>query len=269
MTVVICSWRMRALLLRCLETVGQERERDWQVVVVVNSDEDGTAGAVRARFPWVELIVNPVNRGVAAARNQGMGEAQGRVIILLDADTTVPLGSLRGLAGALLRDPKVGVIGPRLVSPRGEPQATARQFPTMLSKLRRRSPPLLARLLPSDAIELGNEPRRVGYVIGACQAIRTRALHQVGFLDERIFYGPEDVDFCLRMWKEGWQVVWDPRFTIVHHEQRATRRRVLSRLMLRHLHGLAYFFFKHRYLLHLPTFLTQIADADAEAGAVA
>ncbi len=89
-------------------------------------------------------------------------------------------------------------------------------------------------------------------MIGACQAIRREALGEVGVLDEVIFYGPEDVDLCLRMWRRGWRVLWDPGATIVHHEQRETRLRPLSPLMVRHAVALAYFFFKHRYLWRAP-----------------
>jgi len=88
-------------------------------------------------------------------------------------------------------------------------------------------------------------------VIGACQLVRRRALAEVGPLDERIFYGPEDVDFCLRLWRKGWKVLYAPDSLVIHHERRLTRR-LLSRLTFRHAAGLAYYFAKHRYLIHAP-----------------
>ena len=65
--------------------------------------------------------------------------------------------------------------------------------------------------------------RPVDYVIGACQVIRHSALREVGLLDERIFYGPEDVDMCLRLQQAGWQVVYNPDAVVVHKERRVTR----------------------------------------------
>jgi GT2 family glycosyltransferase len=253
-SIVICTWRMRDLITRCLESVTVEAPPDWEVIVVVNGDEDGTVAAIRTSFPQVHLIVNGRNRGVGPARNQGMAVARAPFVILLDADTTVIPGSLTGLVNALQQAPDAGVIGPRLVSPSGERQGTARNFPTVLTKLRRRLPARLAARLPMDAVPDGDRPVAVGYVIGACQALRRAALAQVGPLDEAIFYGPEDVDLCLRMWKAGWKVVWDPRFVVVHHEQRITRRRVVSTLTARHALALAYFFLKHGYLFRPPTY---------------
>jgi N-acetylglucosaminyl-diphospho-decaprenol L-rhamnosyltransferase len=245
---------MRDLLLRCLDSLEASIPPDWEIIVVVNADVDGTAAATRVRFPRVRLIVNARNRGVGRARNQGLAVASGDVVVLLDADTEALPGALEALAATLMAEPDIGVVGPQLVSSSGDPQRTARTFPTILTKVRRRAPTPLRRLLPSDDLADSANPREVGYVIGACQAIRSVALEEVGNLDEGIFYGPEDVDLCLRMWKSGWRVVWDPTVTIMHHEQRATRRRLLSTLTLRHGAGLARYFMKHRYLFRAPAF---------------
>src|SRR5260370_16551413 len=89
-SIVICSRRMRRLLLDCLAAIEADGAEDWEVTVVVNGDDDGTAGAVRARFPAVRLIVNPANAGIAPARNQGIAVARGEVVGLLDAHTPPP-----------------------------------------------------------------------------------------------------------------------------------------------------------------------------------
>jgi GT2 family glycosyltransferase len=253
---------MRELLLRCLTTIEESIPTDWRVIVVSNGDSDGTVEATRSQFPWIQLIVNSQNRGVGHARNQGISEASGAVVVLLDADTEVPAGALERLVASLMAEPDVGVVGPRLVSPSGELQYTARTFPTILTKVRRRSPAVLRRILPSDDLVESDGPRSAGYVIGACQAIRRRALDEVGLLDGAVFYGPEDVDLCLRMWKKGWRVSWDPTITIMHHEQRATRRRLFSGLTLRHIIGLGRYFLKHRYVLRAPQFGHEPLDAE-------
>jgi hypothetical protein len=251
-TVVICTYQMRDALLTCLKSVRDEANCEWQIVVVVNGDSDGTASTVAKTFPEVELLVNASNRGVAPARIQGLALARGDVVILLDADTVVSPGALRGLVATLLANPQAGLVGPRLVAPDGRPQLTARSFPTILTKARRRVPDWLTPLLPKDNSPDSDEPTEVDYVIGACQVIRRPALEAVGGLDPVIFYGPEDVDLCLRLWKGGWTVLWDPRQSVMHHEQRTTRRSMFSLLTLRHVIGLTYFFAKHRYLLRGP-----------------
>jgi GT2 family glycosyltransferase len=111
--------------------------------------------------------------------------------------------------------------------------------------------PLTQRLLRVSTVEMADwdhqSLREVDYVIGACQVIRRKAFEQVGFLDERIFYGPEDVDFCLRLHQAGWRVSYNPEATVIHKERRVTRS-LFSVLTWRHLRGLVYFFWKHGYL---------------------
>ena len=94
----------------------------------------------------------------------------------------------------------------------------------------------------------GTEPFEAEYVIGACQMIRREALEAVGLLDERIFYGPEDCDYCLRLRAEGWKVTYLPQYAMVHHCQRKTTHRPFSTLGRQHIKALLYFYWKHRRL---------------------
>src|SRR5262245_18425635 len=73
------------------------------------------------------------------------------------------------------------------------------------------------------------------------------ALVEVVLLDERIFYGPEDFDYCLRLHQSRWRVVYNPESVVEHREWRVTRS-LFSALGYRHLRGLAYYFWKHGYV---------------------
>ena len=91
-------------------------------------------------------------------------------------------------------------------TPKGNLQLTCRKLPTVWSKVLRRTPTRWARTALADELLEGYDHRTVravDYVIGACQIIRRTALEQVGLLDEQYFYGPEDVDYCIRMWRSG------------------------------------------------------------------
>lgn len=251
LSIVIITWRMKEQVLRCLDSIGAAA-LSREVIVVVNSNEDGTAEAVAVAYPTATVLVNEKNIGVAPARVQGMQRARGRYVLLLDADTVVPLGALEALVAHMEADSSIGVGGAPLLNPEGALSASARNFPTLPSKLRRRAPRAIARFLPSDEVVLSG-PTDVDYVIGACQCIRREALADTGPLDERIFYGPEDVDLCLRMWKSGWRVVWTDTIPIIHEEQRITKKRALSRLAMRNAVAHVYYFAKHRYLWRRPS----------------
>lgn len=80
-------------------------------------------------------------------------------------------------------------------------------------------------------------------------------------LDEYIFYGTEDIGFCLRIWQAGYKVVYNPEAIIIHDEQGITKRKLLSRISWEHTKGLVYFFWKHKYLFSKKTLYKSITDS--------
>ena len=255
LSIVILTWNSRQLLADCLAAVPAATAGiATEVIVVDNGSRDDTA-ALLAKHPELVVIRNAENRGVAPGRNQGLRRARGELVAVLDVDTVPAPRAFTTLVEALRATPRAGVVAPKMVGPDGSLQYSCRRFPTLLDKLARRLPERWGRSLADD-VELRGwdhaSVREVDYVIGACQVIRAAALAEVGLLDERIFYGPEDVDLCLRMRRAGWSVVYVPAAVVMHLERRVTRK-LWSSLTARHAYALAYYFWKHRYLLTRPT----------------
>jgi len=250
-SVVILSWNSTDVLGPCLASLPPGfTSQAYEVIVVDNGSRGLTPAALRHAFPWIQLVVNRKNRGVAPARNQGMRLAQGEYIILLDDDTLVQPAVFAQLLAYMDAHPDVGLCGPKLIDLQGRLQLSCRLFPTLSDKLARRFPFAFARRI-NRAAEMADWDhgceREVDYVIGACQVIRRATLAEVGLLDDRIFYGPEDIDLCLRMRQAGWRVIYYPEAVVVHRERRAARS-FLSRLGWWHLWGVIYYFCKHGYL---------------------
>ncbi len=250
-SIVILTWNSTDLLQGCLASLPQAvTYSPVEVIVVDNGSRGETPASLRFAFPWMQLVVNRGNRGVAPGRNQGMRLTQGEYVVLLDDDTVVPPAALDRLVAYMDTHPEVGVCGPRLVDGDGQLQLTCRLFPTLGEKIARQFPFAFAQRMRREA-ELAEWDhktiREVDYMIGACQVIRRTALAEVGLLDEHIFYGPEDVDLCLRLRQAGWKVVYNPEAVVVHKERRVARS-FFSALSWRHFLGLSYFFWKHGYL---------------------
>jgi hypothetical protein len=189
---------------------------------------------------------------VGPARNQGIRIAKAQYILILDVDTMVGLNSINKLIEYLDDNPRCGIVAPKLTDVDGNLQFTCRKFPTIWSKFLRRIPFKWAeKVLNEEEMRdwVHTSVREVDYVIGACQLIRKSIIQKIGLLDENIFYGPEDIDICLRIWQAGYKVVYNPDAVIIHDEQRITKRKLLGRIGWEHAKGLAYFFWKHKYLL--------------------
>jgi GT2 family glycosyltransferase len=269
-SVVILTWNSARWLPDCLASVvPQVLSLGGELIIVDNGSTDASLELVRKLAPSAILIANRRNRGVAPARNQGIRASRGFYIVLLDVDTRVPAGTLAHLTTYMDTNPSIGILGPKLVYPDGTLQYSCRRYPTLGTKLLRR--------LPRGAGERflwyeqyrdwdHSSPRDVDYVIGACQVIRRQVLDQTGLLDEAMFYGPEDVDLCLRARLCGWRVVYYPYAQVVHCEERVTRRQPLSRLNYLHARALIRYFAKHRYLFSRKTIYRRIWDSQPKGG---
>jgi GT2 family glycosyltransferase len=76
-------------------------------------------------------------------------------------------------------------------------------------------------------------------------------LDRVGLFDENIFYSPEDVDYCIRVWGSGLRVKCDSGVTVVHDAQEISRRLIPRRASFSHAWGLVYLFRTHGFCLSL------------------
>jgi len=255
-SVVIISWKMKELLTAMLASVQHHTHGvSYELIVVDNASMDGTAEVVVQEYPQARLLKNPENRGVAPARNQAFRIAQGRYIVTLDADMVLVENSLRKMAEFMDSNPDAGICGCKLTFPDGTVQPSSRRFPTLFAQVLRRLQRIefvrnSKTLRHHEMAEWDRcDTREVDYVIGACQFIRKAAIDQIGLLDEEIFYGPEDVDYCMRMKRAGWKTYYYPHTKIVHYEQRVTKKKLFSKLSLLHLKGVLHLYRKYGWKL--------------------
>ncbi|HXV56725.1 MAG TPA: glycosyltransferase family 2 protein [Gaiellaceae bacterium] len=250
-SIVVVAYDVRDEVLACLESIERHAPPvTVEVFLVDNGSEDGTAEAVAGAFPWVELVRLPRNVGVAA-RNEGLRRARGRMRMFLDSDAKLTPGALAELVSFLDASPRVGLVGPRLVYEDGSLQLSARRYPPVFLPLMRR-PPLERFLGDSERVRrhlMEDDPhdrtRDVEYVLGACQLFTERAQAAAGEVEE-IFFGPDDVDWCLRIRTAGLAVVYHPAATVVHAYRRTSARHPFSTVAFRQLAAFARFQWKWR-----------------------
>jgi len=251
-SVIVVAHDVRDEVLACFESVERyAAPATYELFLVDNASGDGTAEAVAAAFPAAEIVRLPRNVGVAA-RNEGLRRARGRMRMFLDSDARLTAGALPELVDYLDAHPEAGLVGPRLVYEDGSLQLSARRFPPLLLPIVRRPP--LARFFDRSswvrrhlmADEPHDRTREVEYVLGACQLFTARAQAAAGEIDERIFFGPDDVEWCLAVRAAGLQVVYHPAATVIHGYRRASAGRPLSRVAFAQLVAFARFQWKWR-----------------------
>jgi GT2 family glycosyltransferase len=224
-SVLIVNYFSWPLTLRCIESLHATGYEDFETVVVDNDS------AEPPELPaGVRLIRNNENVGFARAHNRGIAASTGDIVILINPDTIVGEGFFRDLNAFLEENPRVGIVGPRILDSEGELQLSARREISALSGFLGRTS-LLTRLFPKSslvksqfpAVTEGSHPSAVDWVSGACMAIRRETLHTTGPLDERFFMYFEDADLCRRARGRGWLVYYLPQVEIVHHTGASSR----------------------------------------------
>lgn len=235
--VVVVTHQTRADALACLGTV--QVAQPAEVVLVDCGSTDGTADAVRACLPWVEVLALD-NLGYAGGANAGIARTSSPLVLLLNADTRIAPDSLVTLAASIPDD--VGALGPRVVYPDGRHQASARMLPTTAQGIGHAlfglwwpANPWTRAYRQSDRDP--DQPRDVDWVSGCAILLRRAALDEVGGFDTGYWMYVEDIDLCFRLRQAGWRVRYDPSTTVVHAVGRSTSQR-RGRLVVAHARSL-------------------------------
>lgn len=263
LSVIIITWNAEKDVKRCLDSVIEAiSDFSYEIIVTDNGSMDETVSILQSYGEQINLIRLKKNKGVAFARNIGLKTAKGEYIWILDVDTIVNKAAIRGMMNYLTNHPECGLCACRLQSESGEIQDSCRRLPLLKNKFRnlitgKAGKAFITKSL-YDKINKQNEaqfyrkelqlmkPFEAEYVIGACQLFKKSILDEAGYLDQHIFYGPEDADFCLRIEKKGYKIICLPEFYIIHHYNRISNKKIFSKITFYHLKGLIYFYFKHR-----------------------
>jgi N-acetylglucosaminyl-diphospho-decaprenol L-rhamnosyltransferase len=207
---------------------------ELELLVVDNGSTDGTPDALE-RLEGPVRVMRNANTGFAAGNNVALPHARGRYVLLLNPDVDVVEGSFEDLVEAMDERPEVGAASVIQRSPSGALLHTINRFPSPLRDLGEavfaQRLGLTERLQQAvTAPEEYAREREADWLVGAFLIVRAQALAEVGPLDERFFLYSEETDWCLRIWRSGWQVRHLPVMTIVHHEGGYTRPELAAQL---------------------------------------
>jgi N-acetylglucosaminyl-diphospho-decaprenol L-rhamnosyltransferase len=235
--VVVLTWNDGELLRHAVESALASLGVDAHVVVVDNGSDDPL---VLTPSPRVTIVRNEENRGVAAGRNQGVAQGRAPFVLLLDSDARLEPHAVAELLVPLRADDTIALAAPVMIGQSAEDSAG--RAPSAARKV--------ARFLGATSAYAPGGNRTgpwwdVDFGIGACQLFRRVAYESIDGLDESFFYGPEDVDFCLRLRQYGWRVV-QVRRASVDHPARRRFRNPLSRRGVAHAWAVTRFLWRHR-----------------------
>jgi GT2 family glycosyltransferase len=268
LSVIIITWNDADRLERCLRSIQHCKEEiDHEVIVVDDRSTDRTLAMLKA-FPFVKVVENKRNLGMAPARNAGIRHANGEYLLFLDSDTEVSPGCFANAVKSLAADPASWVGGCKTFRSDGSLEYSAKNFYTLGTVLFRRT--FLGKWFP-DAVCLRNHLNQhkdhsinfvTDWVAGAALITKRDAMEKLGCFDEHFTYYFDDYDLCYRAWQMDGKVVYIADSIVIHHLSLRSRKSMLS--ALRHLRSGIYFYLKTRGLFpsskhNIRSFLTREA----------
>ncbi len=219
LTIVIVNYNTPKLTLACAKSIDKFPPKDsFEVIVIDNGSEQESIETLKntklVNFK-IKTIFNDKNFGFAKANNQGIRQAQGEYVLLLNSDTEVKKGSIDALLEFAKDKQDVGALGSRLLNSDGSVQASAFRFPTIGRAIQQywfNKKNMLDKYIPT-----GDKPSEVEVLVMASFLITPQTLEQVGLLDERYFMFFEDFDYCKRIKDNGLKIYYLPESEVVHH----------------------------------------------------
>ena len=241
LSIIIVSWNTGDLLRRCVAgIVGSAPAAGYEIIVIDNASTDLSLPLLRGDAAAAALLAdgrlciveNAENRGFGTANNQAFALSHAPFVLLLNPDTLIVSGAIDALMGVLRSDPRIAACGPRLLNSDGSLQISVwRNPPTaweiVLSNLR------LYRLLPRGirgTLLLGphwrhDRRRSVRMLSAAVLMVRRAAIDAAGGFDERFHMYGEDNEWCLRIVRAGWLLVFEPAVVVRHDEAQSSLKR--------------------------------------------
>ena len=208
-SIIVVNWNGRGYLPACLDSLRAQTYRRHEVILVDNGSTDGSIVLVREGYPEVVLVQSPHNTGFIGGNLLGLRVARGGWIALLNNDTIADPGWLAALLDAARPADVAGTTGK--VYALDEPERVAFTLPLIDPRTGR------ARWTNAEY-----PPTEVHYLSGNNLVVKRAVLEEVGFLDPAYEAYYEETDWCARLIRAGYRLVYTPQAHIRHKELGST-----------------------------------------------
>lgn len=190
----------------------------YEIIVVDNASVKNEAEELQSRYPEIKAIRSEQNLGFAGGNNKGIRQAIGKYIFLINNDTFIEEDGLSYLIERLESNPQIGAVSPKIrfaFPPRNI------QFAGFT--------PLSSVTLRNESIGFGcpddgsfDTPHPSPYLHGAAMILKREAITKVGLMSESYFLYYEEMDWCVRLNRAGYELWYEPRCTVFHKESQST-----------------------------------------------
>ncbi|MEZ4859047.1 MAG: glycosyltransferase family 2 protein [Flavobacteriaceae bacterium] len=229
LSVIILNYNVKYFLQQCILSVQRAlQDLDAEIIVVDNASTDGSCLMVKNHFPTIKCIENKENVGFSKANNQGVSEALGEYVCILNPDTAVAEDTFKKCFAFAETKENMGALGIYYLDGTGNflPESK-RNLPTPTRSLlkilgiTRGKNGYYAKYLDKDDIG------EVDILAGAFLFLKRATYLEVGGFDEDYFMYGEDIDICYKLLQAGYTNFYDGSHKVLHYKGESTQKDTL------------------------------------------
>lgn len=236
--IAMVNYRTPDMIIDCIKTLQPEQQQlpNLHLYIIDNNSPDDSVSKLTQAIKdlqcaaWVTLIPMPLNGGFSYGNNAAIRAALDQqsppqYIYLLNPDTLIHPNAVLNLVNYMTNHPEVGIAGGAMIGLDKQPQGAARRFPSIWSELDSGARlGLITRMVKNKVVPLplSEIPHACDWVSGASMIIRTELIKTIGLMDEGYFLYYEELDYCYRAKKAGYEIHYVPDSLITHLEGAST-----------------------------------------------
>lgn len=200
--------------------------------VVVDNATGEDLDNLKNEIPNLEIVKQDKNYGFGYSHNVAFKKVSAKYYFILNPDTEFSLGQnfLQKLYDFMENNPKIGMVGPKIIYPDGSLQYSCYRFPSFWQ-------PFFSRTKwgktgkgkeTSDSFLMKdfdhNQTIPVDWIMGSAMFARAEAMKETENFDNRYFMYAEDSDWCRKMWEKNWAVYYLHSVYLTHVHGRASAK---------------------------------------------
>lgn len=252
---IILSYNSEKYLKDCIKSILEINNYRIHIYIIDNGSKDKSLEIIKSLLnDNITIIELEKNYGTTISRNKGLQLIKETdYICILDSDTKINEQAVEIMTSYLDKNKNVAIVGPAMEGVDGKKQIPYRKFPNWKIKILKAIPikelNKKGERLENYNIEQLPEEFDCDYLISACWMMKYNTYLELGDFDEKIFYAPEDVEYCIRAKTKKYRIVHLRKAQILHYYQRISKQKLISKANITHLLGLHYVLKKYKKFL--------------------
>jgi GT2 family glycosyltransferase len=215
-SIITVNFNQPQVTQELLQSIQQVNTyKDIEIIVVDNGSTTGPVTQLVTQFPDVRFIRSDTNLGFAGGNNVGINAATGDYYFLVNTDTEFTAGLVEKLADVLNQHPEVGMVSPRI---QFFPDTGMTQYAgsTPINYITLRNSMIGKYQRNGD--DYNNITGPTAFIHGAAVMVKKAAIDKAGLMYENYFLYYEEMDWCERMKKVGYQL-WMRGDAVIYHKE--------------------------------------------------